>query len=371
MQITMKGISKRYAPEGTLRSAHDEPMALDSVSLTIKDGETMSLVGPSGCGKSSLLRVIAGLERPDKGQVWYDDHDVSEVLPQDRGIGMVFQDYALYPTMKGKGNLAYFFEVRKRTEEEAEARAREVAAVMGVGFELLLGQLPTTLSGGEKQRVAIARCIVRDPTLFLMDEPICNLDAKLRESTRMEIKKLLRRFGITTAFVTHDQQEALFMGDRITVLRAGRVEQVGTFDELYYEPANLFVASFIGSRPLAVLPVEIDGREVHADQVVWQLPPHLADSLTPGRMRMGVRPEGWQVGDGTGARMAVDRFEEVPTEQLRLAHGTVAGTKATVVVPRAGPDGAEVSVTPNWDSAIFFAATDESIVRAPGVPDFF
>src|SRR5690606_34608061 len=125
------------------------------------------------------------------------------------------------------------------TDEEAEQRAKEVAAVMGVGFEMLLGRMPTTLSGGEKQRVAIARCIVRDPTLFLMDEPICNLDAKLRETTRMEIKKLLRRFGITTAYVTHDQQEAVFMGDRIAVMRAGRLEQVGSFDELYYEPANL------------------------------------------------------------------------------------------------------------------------------------
>ena len=141
------------------------------------------------------------------------------MAPQDRGVGMVFQDYALYPSMRGKGNLAYYFQVHQRSEAEAEQRTRKVAEIMGVGFDHLMGRVPTTLSGGEQQRVAIGRCIVRDPSLFLMDEPICNLDAKLRESTRLELKKLLRNFAITSLYVTHDQQEAVFMGDRIAVMR--------------------------------------------------------------------------------------------------------------------------------------------------------
>ena len=170
--------------------------------------------------------------------------------PQERGVGMVFQDYALYPSMKGKGNLAYYFQVHQRSEAEAEQRTREVAQIMGVGFDLLMGRAPTTLSGGEQQRVAIGRCIVRDPTLFLMDEPICNLDAKLRETTRLEMKKLLRKFAITALYVTHDQQEAVFMGDRIAVMRDGGIVQLGSFDDLYYSPANLFVAQFIGSPPI-------------------------------------------------------------------------------------------------------------------------
>src|SRR5215217_8773922 len=151
---------------------------------------------------------------------------------------MVFQVYALYPTMKSQGNLHYYFEVHQRTQEEMDQRTREIAQIMGVGFDQLISQGTSTLSGGEQQRVAIARCIVRDPLIFLMDEPISNLDAKLRERTRIEIKKMLRRFKVTTLYVTHDQQEAIFMGDRIVVMRKGKIEQIGTFDELYYTPVN-------------------------------------------------------------------------------------------------------------------------------------
>ena len=208
------------------------------------------------------MKVVAGLETPDRGRVLFDGMDVTAMAPQDRGVGMVFQDYALYPSMRGKGNLAYYFQVHQRSEAEAEQRTRKVAEIMGVGFDLLMGRVPTTLSGGEQQRVAIGRCIVRDPSLFLMDEPICNLDAKLRESTRLELKKLLRNFAITSLYVTHDQQEAVFMGDRIAVMRDGRIEQLGTFDELYYTPANLYVAQFIGAPPIGVMPATIEDRRV-------------------------------------------------------------------------------------------------------------
>jgi ABC-type sugar transport system ATPase subunit len=369
MRITVDHVTKQYVRDDRLRANADQPPALDDISLDIADGETLSVVGPSGCGKSTLLRVVAGLESFDAGSVRYDEHDVTDVAPQDRGIGMVFQDYALYPTMKGAGNLKYYFDVHRRTEDEARARAKEIADIMGVGFDLLLGQHTTTLSGGEQQRVAIARCIVRDPTLFLMDEPIVNLDAKLRESTRMEMAKLLKRYGITTMFVTHDQQEAVFMGDRIAVLRAGRVEQIGTFDDLYYTPANLFVATFLGSRPTTVLPATVSDRAVQAAGSTWPLPAALADRLEPGPVRIGVRPEAWRVSDD-GALMDVSRVESVPAERLTLAHGTVAGAKATVVL-RGGPPGSDLRLVPDWDAAAFFAADNESALHTPGPPDFF
>lgn len=371
MRIRLDRLTKRYESEGTLRTSSARPPALDAVSLAIEDGETVSVVGPSGCGKSTLLRLVAGLEKPDGGVVYYDDQDVADVPPQARGIGMVFQDYALYPTMKGKGNLSYFFEVHRRSEDEAHERAKEIAAMMGVGFDVLLGQRPTTLSGGEQQRVAIARCIVRDPTLFLMDEPICNLDAKLRESTRMEIAKLLKRFGVTTLYVTHDQQEAVFMGDRIAVLRDGRLEQIGSFDDLYYSPANLFVATFIGNRPTAVIPVVVEGREIHGEQARWPLPPELAGRLPPGKLRMGVRVEGWRVDSPEGAPMIVERVEQLPAERLTLAHGVVAGVKAITVAPADVREQFTIYVTPDWERVAFFAADDETAVHTPGVPDFF
>lgn len=368
MRITIDNVTKQYVREDTLRAAADQPPALDAISLAIEDGETLSVVGPSGCGKSTLLRVVAGLETIDAGTVSYDDHDVAEVAPQDRGIGMVFQDYALYPTMKGAGNLKYYFDVHRRTQDEARARAKEIAEIMGVGFEVLLGQRTTTLSGGEQQRVAIARCIVRDPTLFLMDEPIVNLDAKLRESTRIEMTKLLKRYGITTMFVTHDQQEAVFMGDRIAVMRAGRVAQLGTFDELYYDPADLFVARFLGSRPMTVLDATVEDRAVRISESRWPLPAGVADEVPSGPVRIGVRPEGWLV-DDTGIELAVDRIENVPAERLRLAHGTVAGVKATVVLPETS--GAVFRLVPDWDRGAFFGADDEQALRTPGPPAFF
>ncbi|MHB1317750.1 MAG: ABC transporter ATP-binding protein, partial [Anaerolineae bacterium] len=220
--------------------------ALEDVTLTIEDGETLAVIGPSGCGKSTLLKVIAGLESPQSGRVLYDGRDMAGIRPGDRGIGMVFQSYALYPHMKGEGNLGFFFRIHKRPTEEMMERIRITADIMGLGFDDLLPRSPKTLSGGQQQRVAIGRCIVRDPSLFLFDEPLSNLDAKLRSRTRVEIKRLLRRFAITSVYVTHDQIEAIALGDRLAVMRVGRIEQVGTYQELRERPANTFVAGFVG-----------------------------------------------------------------------------------------------------------------------------
>jgi ABC-type sugar transport system ATPase subunit len=241
------------APGGGVR-------ALDEVDLEVHDGEAVSVIGPSGCGKSTLLRVIAGLETADAGQVLYDGQDMRDVKPGDRGIGMVFQNYALYPHMESRGNLSFFFRVRHR-EQEIDERTRITSEIMGVGFDQLLDRRPKTLSGGQQQRVAIARCIVRDPKVFLFDEPLSNLDAKLRQRTRVEVKRLLARFKITAVYVTHDQVEALALADRIAVMRQGRIEQIGPYDEVHDRPVNAFVAGFVGAPPASFLVASVaDGR---------------------------------------------------------------------------------------------------------------
>jgi len=374
VSVQLRQVVKEYdTVDQVTLTGYKLPPALREVSLDIHDGETMSVVGPSGCGKSTLLKVVAGLEFPQRGRVFYGDLDITDIKPQDRGVGMVFQDYALYPAMKGKGNLAYYFQQHEFSKEEMEARVRHTSELMGVDFELLLGRLPDTLSGGEKQRVAIARCIVRDPVVFLMDEPIVNLDAKRREQTRIEIKKLLRKFKITTLYVTHDQQEAVFMGDRVTVMRAGVIEQVGTFDELYYTPANLFVATFIGTPPINILPAEIGEGRVIINGRSWELPKSVAAQLTPGKVRVGVRPENWLLENNTpdGAPLQLSHIERVPTERAAFIHGSFLGTDVTVLTSLEQPEVASVQAVPDWERALFFEWEGEGVISTPGAPEFF
>jgi ABC-type sugar transport system ATPase subunit len=233
--------------------------ALNGVTLTIPDGKTCAVIGPSGCGKSTLLRVIAGLDTEYTGAVTYDGKEMSEVPPGQRNIGMVFQNYALYPHFQGVNNLRFSFWVRKAPDAEAEERIRITAEIMGYGFNQLLAHKPGTLSGGQQQRLAIARALVRSPDLFLFDEPLSNLDAQLRTQTRIEIKRLLNRFAITALYVTHDQEEAMALGDQIAVMRAGRVEQVGSYADLRSAPANTYVAGFLGRFPMNLLEGAVAG----------------------------------------------------------------------------------------------------------------
>jgi ABC-type sugar transport system ATPase subunit len=228
-------------------------VALDHVNLTIPNGRTFVVVGPSGCGKSTLLRVIAGLSKEYTGQVLYDGEDVQTIEPKDREIGMVFQGYALYPNFNSKGNLSFFFQMNKISDEKTRERIQYTSELMGIGFNELLPRRIGTLSGGEKQRVAIARAIVRAPRLLLLDEPLSNLDAKLRVQTRSEIKRLLRRFSITSLYVTHDQVEAIALADQIVIMHQGRVEQVGTYQDIMENPVNMFVAGFLGVPPMSLL----------------------------------------------------------------------------------------------------------------------
>jgi ABC-type sugar transport system ATPase subunit len=228
--------------------------ALDHINLTIPDGQTFTVVGPSGCGKSTLLRVVSGIANNYSGQVLYDGEDVQAIPPKDRYIGMVFQNYALYPNFDNEGNLSFFFKMHKINDDKTRERIQYTSNLMGIGFEQLLPRNPNTLSGGEKQRVAIARAIVRAPKLFLLDEPLSSLDAKLRLQTRTEIKRLLHQFGITSLYVTHDQTEAIALSDQIVVMHSGRIEQVGTYQDLMENPVSEFVAGFLGLPPMNLLP---------------------------------------------------------------------------------------------------------------------
>lgn len=268
--------------------------ALDHVDLTVPDGQTVAVVGPSGCGKSTLLRVVSGLEADYDGELLYDDQNMENVAPKDRFIGMVFQNYALYPHFEGHGNLSFFYRLRKAPDEEIEERIRITSEIMGIGFRALLQRKPGTLSGGQQQRVAIGRAIVRRPRVFLFDEPLSNLDAKLRSQTRVEIRRLLRRFAITALYVTHDQTEAMALGDQVAVMRAGRIEQVGPFAEVRQRPANIFVAGFLGVPPMNLIHNAVVGEgEVSAGDGL-RIAPHASQvaALKTGEgVTVGIRPE--------------------------------------------------------------------------------
>lgn len=287
----LENITKIY--KETLLEKDSKQKALNGVSLEIKNGEAISILGPSGCGKTTLLKVIAGLESVNEGKIYYDERDVTKLSPRDRRVGMVFQDYALYPNYKSKGNLSFFFWIRKSSKEEIDKRVAETSRIMGIGFDQLLGRMPATLSGGEQQRVAIGRCIVRYPTIFLMDEPVSNLDARLRIKTRSEIKRLLTKFDITTVYVTHDQTEAVAMGDRIAVMREGKIVQVGTYDEIYNCPINRFVAEFIGKPAMNFFEGRItSGKRFKTDDFSLSLPTEKLFKLNGGReVFLGIRPQ--------------------------------------------------------------------------------
>ncbi len=239
--VTYEGVNKIYG-EGTKNAVH----ALKDVSFTINPGELFCLLGPSGCGKTTLLRSTAGLEEISSGKMFYGDVDISTIPPYKRNIGMVFQSFALYPHMSIFENVAYGLRVRKVPQDIVKKKVTEVMELVGLQEELKRNPSPTALSGGQQQRVAIARALVYDPDILLLDEPLANLDAKLRRYMRAEIRRIQKATNITTIFVTHDQEEAMAVGDRLAVLRKGIVEQIGSSDELYNEPKNAFVANFIG-----------------------------------------------------------------------------------------------------------------------------
>jgi multiple sugar transport system ATP-binding protein len=283
-EVHFREVHKSYGPVPVI----------EDFTLDIRDQEFMVLVGPSGCGKSTALRMIAGLEEISAGVVEIGGRVVNEVPPKDRDIAMVFQSYALYPHMTVRQNLQFGLEIRKTPRAEMGRRVSEAARVLGL--EELLERKPRQLSGGQRQRVALGRAIVRKPAVFLFDEPLSNLDAKLRVQMRAEISRLQKELKTTTVYVTHDQVEAMTMGDRITVLRAGRIQQVGSPLEVYERPANLFVAGFIGTPPMSLLPAMLaDGGAAVAASGFSAPVPAAARSATRGqdgrRVVLGIRPE--------------------------------------------------------------------------------
>ncbi|MGQ9584061.1 MAG: ABC transporter ATP-binding protein [Anaerolineae bacterium] len=299
-------------------------VALDRVNLVVRSGETLCVIGPSGCGKTTLLRVIAGLLTPDSGHVYYDGEDVTRTPPYEKRIGMVFQSYALYPHMTAFENLAFYFRIHKRQAEIPE-RVRAVSQVMGIGFDALLCRMPRHLSEGQKQRVAIGRCIAREPRLFLFDEPLSNLDAQLRVRTRIEIKKLLQRFRITTLYVTHDQTEAMALADRIAVMSQGRVEQVGTYQELYRLPANRSVAGFVGTPAMNFLEGQVTERGTlrfgSLEIPLSRFPRLRRRRLEAGRaVILGVRPEHLTLDPEGPLPCTVEVVQPLPSEHEQVLH---------------------------------------------------
>jgi multiple sugar transport system ATP-binding protein len=289
-QIELRDVTKRY---------DDGFEAVKHLSLDIKDGEFMILVGPSGCGKSTALRMIAGLEDISDGELLIGGDVVNQKAPKDRDIAMVFQNYALYPHMTVRENMGFALKLADVPEAEIKQKVDEAARILDL--EQHLDRKPANLSGGQRQRVAMGRAIVRDPKAFLMDEPLSNLDAKLRVQTRAEVSRLQDRLGTTMVYVTHDQTEALTLGDRVAVLRAGELQQVDTPKTLYDNPVNLFVAGFIGSPAMNFFPATIENDRVRFALGEFDLPQRLRGEAT-GDVLLGVRPEDFEDADLIGGK---------------------------------------------------------------------
>ena len=267
----------------------DEVVAADSVSLLIEEGEFFVLVGPSGSGKTTLLRLIAGLEEADSGKIFLDDDDVTDLRPRDRDIAMVFQDYALYPQLSVRDNIGFGLKRRKVPKEEIQSKVAELAKMLEL--ENLLDRKPGQLSGGQRQRVALARAIAREPRAFLMDEPLSNLDANLRASTRTQLAHLHQNLKTTTVFVTHDQVDAMSLGERVAVMRDGRFEQIDTPTGLYENPASLFVAAFIGSPPINLFEAELQNGNILIGDTIVSLGSKSLNDRSDGRgLIIGIRP---------------------------------------------------------------------------------
>jgi multiple sugar transport system ATP-binding protein len=312
----------------------DEP-AVPGIDLEIGDGEFMVLVGPSGCGKSTTLRMLAGLEEVNSGKIFIGDREVTNLPPKDRDIAMVFQNYALYPHMTVEDNMAFALKMAKMPADERSKRVAEAARILGLTD--YLQRKPKALSGGQRQRVAMGRAIVRQPQVFCMDEPLSNLDAKMRVQTRTDIAKIQADLGVTTVYVTHDQIEAMTMGDRVAVMKLGVLQQVDTPLALYDRPANLFVAGFIGSPQMNLIEgVAADG-EAKIGEYLVPVDPKAASRMK-GNVTVGVRPESWRIvsqGEG-GLPVKVTVVEELGADAYVYGTSGVEGTPHDIIVRISG-----------------------------------
>jgi multiple sugar transport system ATP-binding protein len=324
--IDFTNVSKRFG---------EDVVAVDDFTLTVEDGEFLILVGPSGCGKTTLLRMVAGLEEISGGEIRIGERRVNDLPPTDRDVAMVFQNYALYPHMTVYDNLVFPLRQKKVPKERARRRVHEVAQLLGI--DELLERKPRALSGGQRQRVAIGRALVREPQVFLMDEPLSNLDAKLRVQMRAELIALHKRLGITTVYVTHDQTEAMTLGDRVVVLRGGVVQQIDAPERLYRHPTNTFVAGFIGSPAMNFLDGRLEQGAVELGGTRFELPEQLRRRLSAagGDVIVGVRPEDFVLGtNGSSIPAEVAITEALGPETL--AHLRAEGVHVSKLGERSG-----------------------------------
>jgi multiple sugar transport system ATP-binding protein len=350
--IRLESVTKDYA--GGVR-------AVDEVTLTVDSGEFMVLVGPSGCGKSTLLRMIAGLEEISAGRAYIGERDVTNLSPRDRDIAMVFQNYALYPHMSVERNLGYGLKARRTPKDEIARRVGEVAQMLGL--EEFLHRRPGALSGGQRQRVAMGRAIVREPQAFLMDEPLSNLDAKLRVDMRAQLARLHDRLGVTTVYVTHDQVEAMTLGQRVAVMRDGLLQQVDSPQNLYRNPANLFVAAFIGSPSMNLVEADVaDGQVAFAGFRV-PLPADVPRHAPTGRVILGIRPQDFAD--------AAEADPSLPTVEVEVAVVEELGPATHVIFPIDAPpvDVASVRAASDEGDSAVLIATDRRALFTAEVPE--
>lgn len=343
--VNIKGITKVF-PNGV--------RALDDLDLEIKDGEFFALLGPSGCGKTTLLRTLGGLESATDGHILIDNNDVTRTSAGARNVAMVFQDYALYPHMNVKENIEYPLKIRKYPKDERDSRVNMAARALSI--ETLLDRKPSQISGGQQQRVAVARAMATTPNLYLFDEPLSNLDARLRLEARSFLKQLQRELGVTTILVTHDQSEALALADRMAVMELGKIRQIGSPVEFFHRPANIFVASFIGSTPMNLIEGVVEGKSLKIGDFKFALPPSVSKVATAGaKLTLGVRPEYVTIVKSSGPGVfsgKVKITENLGTHYLVLFDANETVVRGTV------PDGVE----PNIGDVVHFKPDPERML---------
>ncbi|MCW2946377.1 MAG: transporter [Actinoallomurus sp.] len=363
MRVSLEEVTKVF--DGDVR-------ALDGLSVDIEDGEFFALLGPSGCGKTTLLRTIAGLETASSGAVRIGERDVTRLQPGERDVAMVFQDYALFPHMTVADNIAYPLRIKKVGRTERRAKAAETGAALSLAG--LMERRPAQLSGGQQQRVALARAMAAQPTVFLFDEPLSNLDARLRLEARTFLKKLQHDLGVTTVFVTHDQAEALALADRIAVMEAGRIRQLGTPKEVFQRPANVFVAGFIGSTPMNLLEGEcVPGQgettaswtdRIDVAGVHLPVPEDITGELSPGdKVIVGIRPEYLGEADD-GIEGHVEIVENLGTTALVTLATSGPSVQVTVPEGREPEPGATIRVAPLPGRMLVYRADDGELIDA-------
>jgi ABC-type sugar transport system ATPase subunit len=323
-KVILNKVSKQY------RDDNNRPVtAVDTVSFRVSERELLAIIGPSGCGKSTVLRLIAGLEKADSGEITYDGVSMLETPTESRGIGMVFQEGALMPHWDSRRTIGFFLRLRQR-EHEVPERVKRISQITGIGLDALMDRRPRQLSGGEKQRVAVARALARDLQLLLFDEPFSNLDAKLRTNARIELRRLINEFPVTAVYVTHDQEEAVILADRIAVMNEGRVEQIGNYDQLYHTPRNLFVAKFFGTPAMNFFEGEI--REGKWYGLEFGGYPVRSDFEDGAAVTMGIRPQYMHL-KPAGAPGVVDTVFPFLAERYQLVNVWLGKEKWSLTVP--------------------------------------